>query len=125
MEEFEALAKAMNADLSYNENAKERFHRAGKKALKKIAELMDLQKGDYDIRSNKGGIAVSGEVTLHSDTFYLQVSESFMGRGKEILYRSCKGRKDYCGGGNNFYSVNQLAEDTNRAISTFRKIAGL
>jgi hypothetical protein len=35
--------------------------------------------GDYDLRSNEAGLAVSGEITLHADRLYVQVSQSAMG----------------------------------------------
>lgn len=122
MKEMTALTNSMKAALSYNEEAKSRFHRAGKKALKKIAEALDLSPDQYDIRSNKGGIAVSGEITLHTDSLYIQISESSMGRGTEILYRSCKGRKDYCGGSNNFLGVDYLSTNFEQTINAFKSV---
>lgn len=122
MKEITALARSLEKTLSYNEEAKSRFHRAGKKALKKIAEALGLSPDQYDLRSNKGGIAVSGEITLHTDSLYIQISEPLMGRGNEIMYRSCKGRKDYCGGNNNFMSVSYLVTDFDRAIQAFKSL---
>lgn len=100
----------------YSEAAAERkkaFHREGKKFLASVAADLGLQKSDYDLRSNVAGIAVAGEVTLHTDTFYLQLCESIMGRGFSVLHRSCKHRKDYTGGSNNFVAVEAL-EQTER-----------
>ena len=58
--------------------------------------------------SNRGGIAVSGEVTLHADDLYVQVSQSTMGSDAGILFRSCKGRHDYTGGQNHVSSLDLL-----------------
>lgn len=101
---------------------KKAFHKEGKKFLEKIAKDLGLLKGDYDLRSNLAGMAVSGEVTLHTDTFYLQLSESLMYRGVSLLHRSCKGRKDYCGGQNNTVALNDLKNDARyeRLISSCR-----
>ena len=81
---------------------KEKYHRAATKQLHKLAKALGLARDDYDLRTNKGGIAVCGEITLHTDTFYCEVSQSSMGIGSEIMFRRCDGRKDYTGGPNNF-----------------------
>jgi hypothetical protein len=94
--------------VSYADSAtKNKFHSQGRAALKKLATALGLSLGTYDIRSNKGGIAVSGEVTLHGESIYIQVSQPW-GGGAGILVRSCKGRKDYTGGRNNFLDSNLL-----------------
>ena len=38
--------------------------------LRRLAEALALQPAAFDLRFNKGGIAVSGEVTLHGDELY-------------------------------------------------------
>jgi hypothetical protein len=84
---------------SYDADQKALFHREAKKRLRQLAVELKLKVGSFDLRSNAGGIAVSGEVTLHHERVYVQVSQSCMGRGSaDILVRSCEGRKDYCGG---------------------------
>jgi hypothetical protein len=59
----------------------------------------------FDLRSNQGGVAVSGEVTLHADRLYVQASQPTTGSDTGILFRSCDGRRDYVGGVNNFASL--------------------
>jgi len=83
---------------------KEKYHRIARKQLHKLADQLDLDPDDYDIRSNKGGIAVCGEITLHTDSLYIQVSQSCLGGGHEIMYRGCDGRKDYGGKMNGRYA---------------------
>lgn len=95
--------------LDGNRAAKERFHRSARTALKKLAKALGLKDGEYDLRNNAGGPAVSGEITLHSDTLYVQASQPWgMGMDTGILIRSCNGRKDYTGGRNNFAPLNEL-----------------
>ena len=53
--------------------AKHEFHRTFLRRLSKLAKLLNLPKGTFEVRSNKGGDAVSGEVTLHSENLYVQV----------------------------------------------------
>jgi len=109
-------------ELCYNNEPKMKFHRLGKKVAKRIADALGLPAGSYDIRSNLGGIAVSGEVTLHGEDIYIQFSApTYSDFG--IMYRSCKGRKDYTGGSNNRMTIECL-EHFDDAISCFQRIRG-
>lgn len=78
----------------YNEGMKAAFKKESMSFLRSLAKCLQLQKGDYSIRFNPGGIAVSGDATLHHNNFYLTISES------GSYWRTCKGQKDYTGGQN-------------------------
>ena len=103
--------------LSYaNPEVKKTFHRLARSVLKQLANDLRLAKGSYEIRSNMGGIAVSGEITLHSESLYVQISQwSWTTPSRDtvtsVLFRSCKGRKDYVGDRNNFCSVTDLISE--------------
>ncbi|NNM78002.1 hypothetical protein HJG53_13935 [Sphingomonas sp. ID1715] len=105
------LALLARRGVAYDEEAKRLFHSAARKALRDLAQHFALTPPDYDLRVNAGGIAVSGEVTLHSDLVYVQVSIGSYG-GHEILYRSVRGRDDFCGGRNHFARIDALLEPT-------------
>lgn len=109
-----------DAECSYNADNKARFHSMGRARLRQLAKEMDLPPGSYDIRSNKAGIAVSGEITLHHERVYVRVSQSCMGNHHGILIRSCKGRKDYTGGMNNFASLAMLEDMPSLAARVLR-----
>lgn len=110
LDQLAALTAGINAYSDEGAQAKATLHRAGRSFLNVLAKDLGLAKGEYDVRSNLGGIAVSGEVTLHSDQLYVQLSESSAGPGRVlVLYRSCKGRKDYSGGPNAFTDAHSLA----------------
>lgn len=94
--------------VAYDEHAKRLFHSRARSQLRRLATALDLSPGSYDLRSNRAGIAVSGEITLHTEHLYVQASQSVMGRDNGILFRTCKGRKDYVGGPNNFASLDLL-----------------
>lgn len=93
------------------------YHRMGRRVLRAIAAELGLQSGTFDIRSNLGGTAVAGEITLHGEHIYIQFSE-----GDSFMYRSCEGRKDYTGGANHWMLYDDLL-DLPRACETFRLIA--
>lgn len=93
-------------DLAYNLTDKALFHSQGKRIAKDIATALNLPEGSYDIRSNMGGVAVSGEVTLHGENIYIQFSQSPFAKG--FMYRTCKGRKDYHGGPNKWMKWEDL-----------------
>lgn len=79
--------------------AKQGFHKAGRDLLKKVATELGLSKDKYTIRSNLGGDGVVGEVCLHGETIYMQLAHDGF-NGPKLMYRSCKGQKDYTGGRN-------------------------
>ncbi len=83
------------------------FHKLGKKVCKEIAKELGLNKGEFDVRSNLGGQAVSGEITLHGEFLYLQFSGGMLS-GDVFMYRSCNGRKDYSGGPNRWMNYSKL-----------------
>lgn len=74
---------------------KDTFHLTARKAFRELAKAANIT--DFDLRTNKAGIAVLGETTLHSESVYVQTSQS-MG----IMVRSVKNKKDYTGGVNHF-----------------------
>lgn len=100
---------------------KEQFHSVGRTRLRQLAKAMGFQHGTFDIRSNKGGPAVSGEVTLHHDEIYIQIAQSAMGSNQGVLIRTCKGRKDYTGGPNHFAPL-ALLDDVDAMARRVRTI---
>ena len=71
---------------------------------------MGLGPGDYDLRSNMAGTAISGDIVLHADEIYIQITTSSFGHGREVMFRRCKGRQDYRGEHNNFCDIAVLAD---------------
>lgn len=111
-----------NQDCAYDEAQKRRFHATARARLRQLADALSLPAGSYDLRSNKAGIAVSGEITLHHDCVYVQVSQSSLGHDPGILIRTCASRRDYRGGHNNFASLSFL-DDVLRLAEAVRAVA--
>jgi hypothetical protein len=107
LQKFIALASTQGS-CEYNEQNKRQFLRDAAAILRDLAGRMGLEKGDYDLRTNKAGVAVSGEVTLHSDGLYVQFGQSLI--GPKFLFRGCRGRKDYTGLQNRWMSWSFLAD---------------
>ena len=95
-------------DCAYAPEQKRRFHAAALARLRKLAVTLGFAPSSYDLRSNPGGIAVSGEITLHHERVYIQVDQCAMGFDSSILIRTCRGRRDYTGGRNHFASLSLL-----------------
>lgn len=93
---------------SYNAEQKQRFHTATRARLRALAAALRFAPGSFDIRSNQGGIAVSGEITLHHEHIYVQVSQSMIVGDTGILIRNCEGRRDFTGGPNHFAPLSSL-----------------
>lgn len=106
---------------SYDAVQKRAFHKEASRVLRALADELGFEKGSFDLRSNQGGIAVSGEITLHHDDVYIQVSQSATGSDKGIMIRTCEGRKDYTGGRNNFLTYAALDDVPGLAMEV-RKI---
>lgn len=102
-----ALAKR---GVSYDADAKATFHAEGRKAIKRLAASLGLARGSHQVRSCQGGIAVAGEIILHSDQIYVQLSIGLMGRGHDVMFRRVEGRNDYTGGPNHWASIDELLD---------------
>jgi hypothetical protein len=113
-----------NRSCSYDEQQKRRFHTIARSRLKKLAAELALPQGSFDLRSNKAGIAVSGEITLHHDDAYIQVGQFGLSSGHRILIRTCKGRKDYIGGANHFVALRML-DDIPALAAAVHAITGI
>jgi hypothetical protein len=109
--------------VAYDPEAKRLFHVHARRRLLALAAVLGLGPCSFDLRSNQGGVAVSGEVTLHADHLYVQVSQPALGADSGILFRSCNGRRDYVGGVNNFASLDLLHDP--EALARRIRLAGL
>jgi hypothetical protein len=108
--------------VAYDAERKMAFHRHARRQLRLLGDALRLDRATYDLRSNAGGIAVSGEITLHGDDLYIQVSQSACGHDTGILFRCCAGRRDYVGGRNHFASLDLLHEPARLAELITRNI---
>lgn len=100
-----------NRNCTASAEDKRRFHAVARKRLRTLARELGFRDDSFDLRSNKGGPAVSGEVTLHHEDVYVQASQSVMGSEKGLLIRTCAGRADYTGGRNHFAPLAWLDEE--------------
>ena len=96
------------ANAEYNDANKKAYLTMGRDRLKCLANVMGLEKGRYTVRLCEGGIAVPGEIILHSDRLYLQICPSWRQVGAQIMYRTCKGQQDYTGGQNTYARIEML-----------------
>lgn len=103
------LIDIQNNNFEYDYLNKTEFHKLAKAELRKLVKNLGMTRGTYDIRSNLGGDAVAGEVILHTEKVYLQIiTKGFGEKGLRVMYRTCKGRKDYTGGQNNYVSLEEF-----------------
>lgn len=93
---------------AYDNVQKRSFHVTGLKRLRTLAKTLRFAEGSFDVRSNCGGIAVSGEVTLHHEALYVHICQPATRADSGIMVRTCKGRKDYTGGRNHFAPLSML-----------------
>ena len=93
---------------SYEPDRKRRFHATARARLRHLAAELGFPPISFDLRSNQGGIAVSGEITLHHESVYVQVARAARGGDAGVLIRTCDGRRDYVGGPNHFAPLSIL-----------------
>lgn len=106
-----------NQKLTYDEELKTIAHQLAIRWLRHLAtNVFNCEKGDYVVRSNKAGIAVSGEVTLHINRvpnyplgLYIQICQ--YSSGQAVLYRTCNNLADYVGHTNHFASLREAVDD--------------
>jgi len=109
----------INAFSEEGEATKEEFIKLCRAYLKMIVAELGLTKEQYEIRVNRSGVAGSGDITLHSDTLYVQLSQSCCYRSM-FMYRSCKGQRDCIGGTNQWMEWKKLL-DISSVVDTFKK----
>lgn len=102
---IKSLKKFNDIGLEYDYLNKTSFHKEGRAMLKKLASELGFAPKTFEVRSCMGGIAVAGEVILHAENIYIQLFKGWSNEGLRFLIRSCKGRKDYSGGCNNYASL--------------------
>ena len=94
--------------VAYDRERKRLFHINAERQLRKLADALGLAPDEYDLRSNEGGIAVSGELILHAEHLYVHVSQPATGTDTGVMFRRCESRRDYTGGRNHFASLELL-----------------
>ncbi len=109
------------ARCAYDSAVKQSFHTAARARLRQLAKILGLSTAAFDLRSNMGGIAVSGEITLHHEDIYIQVCQPATGWDSGILIRTCEGRRDYTGGPNHFAPL-RLLDDLPALAARVRRV---
>lgn len=71
--------------------AKDRFHAEGQKAMRRLAEIMELPPESYEIRSWRGDMSKSGTVYLCTNDFAVELTIGGAREGREVTYRAIRG----------------------------------
>lgn len=94
--------------VSYDDAAKRAFHSEGRTAMRRLAEALQLAEAGFEVRSQRAGPACSGEITLHGEEVWVQLSLGALGPDRELMYRRVRGRDDHIGDRNRFASIRDL-----------------
>lgn len=106
---------------AYAPEQKRPFHATARARLRRLAAELGFSSSSFDLRCNAGGIAVSGEITLHHERVYVQVCQPATRADSGILIRTCAGRRDYIGGRNHFAPLS-LLDDIPALAARVRKV---
>lgn len=98
--------------------AKAEFHAKGRVFLRALSKDLGLR--EYKVKSNYGGIAVSGEVYLYGmwsegNGLMVCLEEPCLG-DDVLLYRSVQGMNDHRGGRNHFIGLSELRNEDYHAL---------
>ncbi len=107
--------------VTYDADAKRAFHAEARKALRLLADALGLAAGSFDLRICAGGPAVAGEVILHADRLYVQVSVGSFG-GHDVMFRRCRDRSDFCGKRNHWARIEELLDPALLAARIAREL---
>ncbi|MDF0491502.1 hypothetical protein PX554_25625 [Sphingomonas sp. H39-1-10] len=94
--------------VGHDDDAKRAFHSEGRTAMRRLAEALHLAENSFEVRSQKAGPACSGEITLHGEEVWVQLSLGYLGPDHEVLFRRVRGRADHIGDRNRWASVRDL-----------------
>lgn len=89
-------------------SVKTRWLSTGRSILKQLAKALNLPPGSYEVRVNKAGPAVSGDIHLHGEWIYVSLTQGF--NGGNFMWRYCDGMKDYTGRANHWAQWEQLLD---------------
>ena len=112
------------ADCAYEPDRKRRFHATARARLKHLAAALGFAPGAFEVRSNQGGVAVSGEIIMHHRDVYVQICQPATRAESGILIRTCEGRKDATGGRNHFAPL-RLLDDMPELAARVRAVMAL
>lgn len=108
LQRFPALLTLAIRGVAYDAAAKDLFHADGRKAMRNLAAALALADGSYTIRSNRSGPSVSGEITLHGEEVWVQLSLGALGPEYEVTFRRVRGQHDHLGDRRRFAAIREL-----------------
>ena len=73
---------------------KARWLRIGGEILAELAGMVGYAPGEFDIRVNPGGPAVSGNVYMQTDRIFVALGQTVLGTDMGFMWRTCRNRED-------------------------------
>lgn len=100
---------------------KEEFLSLCRSYSKMLVKELGLTSEQYRISTNRAGIAVSGDVHLHTDTLYVAFEQTCLGPDWGFMYRSVANCKDFTGGYNRWMKWENLI-NVKEVVKTFQNV---
>ena len=116
LRQFPTLRTLAIRGVAYDEAAKRAFHGEGRRALRRLADALNFEADTYDLRSNRAGAAVSGEITLHGDEVWVRLSLGALGPDHEVSFRRVSGRSDHWASVRELLAPDRFAERIRREL---------
>ena len=122
LKEFILTAKC--GEMIGNKEAKDRWHRLGRRIIRVLAEHMGLDRSEYDMWTDKGNDLVPGATVLHSQTIYVKLEISKFSRGIGFVFRKRRGRRDFVGGAAQYMKWESLLDLEDVATRLLQHVKG-
>lgn len=88
---FPALLALAIGGVAYDTAAKDRFHKDGRRALRRLACALGLGCNDHSITSWQGDRSQSGAITMVAATLSVTLRVGGIHEGREVSYRAIRG----------------------------------
>ena len=87
---FPTLLALAIGGVEYEPVAKARFHLDGRKAMRALADALELAQDDYVVSSREGEPSSAGEVSLLTPDFAVSLTIGGVRQGREVLYQATR-----------------------------------
>ncbi len=91
IERFPALLALAIGGVAYDAAAKDRFHKDGRRVLRRLADALQLGRDEHSITSWEGDPSQSGAITLVTAKLSVTLRVGGIHEGREVAYRTIRG----------------------------------
>lgn len=104
-----AIVALVRRGVHFDPDARRAFRREVSRALRQIANELGLSSDQYAIHHDSDHFGAAGDVRLVSGSLHIRIAPTRLKAGREISYRTSRGRHDELGGPLHHADIGRLA----------------